>query len=165
MWLLMFTTASLQRKKTQKKLNKQGLGVILVMAEDSDPYCYHYLTLEETALHIALTCASVILTQGINEWVNGLLKSFNLCHCELRKSNGFCFSKCPDKAFLFSQSEKSNYHLILLNGSSEAMFQNIWWECFWHSLHDSRFIVAWKYMPWEKEDNVFFPQLAVKKWT
>lgn len=107
------------------------------MTENGEACCHHYLTQAETALSIALPCASVILTLGINEWVIGLQKSFNLCHCELRRSNGFCFSNRPDKAFQFIQSEKSNYHLISLNGSSEPIFQNIWWEYFWHSLHDS----------------------------
>lgn len=90
-----------------------------LMAEDSEPYCNHYETwLKEIALHIALPWASIILTPGINGWVNGLQKYFNLCQGELRISNGFCFSKCPDRAFPFGLSEKSNYHIISLNGSS-----------------------------------------------
>lgn len=150
MWLLTFTTAYL-KNKTKKRL--QG---ILVIVENSESYCPHYLTEEETVLHIALPCASIILTLGINERVNGLLKSFNLCHCELRRSNGFCCSKCQDKAFLFSQSEESNYNLISLNGSSGPIFQNIWWEYFWHSLHDSHCMVAWKYMPQAEDAFLFF---------
>lgn len=122
---------------------KGGEIILQLMAEDSQPYCNHEMThLEEIALHIALPWASIILTPGINGWVNGLQKSFNLCQAELRISNGFCFSKCPDKAFPFSLSEKSNYHIISLNGSSEPIFHNIWWKQFWHSLHDSCFIVA-----------------------
>lgn len=90
-----------------------------LMAEHSEPHCNHYMTLlEEIALHIALPWASIILTLGINGWVNGLQKSFNLCQGELGISNGFCFSKCPDNAFPFRLSEKSNYHIISLNGSS-----------------------------------------------
>lgn len=146
------------------------MGVILVTAEDSDPYCHHYLTLKETALDIALPCASVILTQGINEWVNGLLKSFNLCHCELRKSNGFCFSKCPDKAFPFSQSEKSNYHLILLNGLLKPCFRISDGNAF--DIHYMTLALLWfeSVCHEKKEDNVFFfsifPSLQwKKKWT
>lgn len=43
-------------------------GVILeLMAEDSEPYCNHWMThLEEIALHFALLWASIILTQSIN---------------------------------------------------------------------------------------------------
>lgn len=72
-----------------------GGGVILqLMAADSQLYCNHGMThLEEIALHIALPWASIILTPGINGWVNGLQKSFNLCQAELRISNGFGFSK------------------------------------------------------------------------
>lgn len=66
------------------------------------------------------------------------------------------FQKCPDKAFPFSLSEKSNYHIISLNGSSEPIFHNIWWDQFWHSLHDSGFIVARRHMRWQKGDNDFF---------
>lgn len=33
------------------------------------------------------------------------------------------FQNAPDKAFPFSQSEKSNYHLVSLNGSSEPTFR------------------------------------------
>lgn len=133
----------------KKKKKKGRWGVIFSNADDSEPNCHHYTTLEETALHIALPCASIIPTLGINEWVNGLQKSFNLCHCELRRSNGFCFSRRPDKAFPFSPSEKSNYRLISLNGSSEPIFQNIWWKHFWHPSHDSCVIVAWKSTSWE----------------
>lgn len=142
------------------------MWVILVTAEDSDsdPYCHHYLTLEETALYIALACASVILTQRINEWVNGLLKSFNLCPCELRKSNGFCFSKCPDKAFPFSLRNQ----IISLS----------WWMgllkiCFKISdgnafdIHYMTLALLWlESTCCEKMRIMFFsPQLAVKKWT
>lgn len=47
---------------------EQKEGIILqLMAENSKPYCNHCMThLEEIALHIALTWASIILTLGIN---------------------------------------------------------------------------------------------------
>lgn len=47
---------------------EQKEGIILqLMAENSKPYCNHCVThLQEIALHIALTWASIILTPGIN---------------------------------------------------------------------------------------------------